>query len=104
MGAEGRTGGETLAAGVGRGVSGGNLPNVMESRMVSSTRTAPAKVSDLSPPKIHPSNLPKEPTVQPKSSAATSLGIPIQEDIEAGYLKPVGKTAAGMAEKPQHHI
>jgi hypothetical protein len=96
--------GETVAAGVGRGVTGPNIPTAMEARMVSSTRTAPAKVADLTPPKVHPSNLPKEVTAQPKSSPATSLGIPIQEDIEAGHMQPVGKTAAGMAEKPQHHI
>jgi hypothetical protein len=52
-------GGEKVAAGVGRGVSG-PAPNVMESRMVSSGRTSPAKVSDLTPPKVHPSNVPTE--------------------------------------------
>jgi len=51
------TAGERVAAGVGRGVSG-PLPNVMESRMVSATRTAPAKVADLPPAKIHSSNVP----------------------------------------------
>lgn len=48
--------GEKVAAGVGRGVTG-TLPNTMESRMVTSARTSPAKVSDLTSPKVHPSNL-----------------------------------------------
>ncbi|MEX3935870.1 DUF4157 domain-containing protein [Paraburkholderia phymatum] len=51
-------GGEKIAAGVGRGVQG-PAPNIMESRKVSSIRTSPATVSDLKPPKIHPSNLEK---------------------------------------------
>ena len=45
-----------MAVGVGK-VGGPGLPNVMESRMVTSTRTAPAKVADLTPPKVHPSNI-----------------------------------------------
>jgi hypothetical protein len=62
-------GGEKVAAGVGPGVTG-PVPNVMESRMVSSTRTAPAKVSDLRPPKVHPSNIEKVPPKRPEIGKA----------------------------------
>ena len=48
--------GAKVAAGVGR-VDSPAVSNVMESRMVTSTRTAPARVSDLTPPKVHPSNV-----------------------------------------------
>ena len=53
---------EELAGGLKAAPAGGGelsavpkAPNVMESRMVTSTRTSPAKVEDLKPPKIHPS-------------------------------------------------
>src|SRR6185369_4035040 len=51
--------GERVAAGVGRQIPGKGT-NIMESRMISGGRTAPAKVSDLTPPKVHPSNVGKE--------------------------------------------
>ena len=51
-----------------------------------------------------PSRGPRELTAQPKSAPRTSLGIPVEEDLEAGFIQPAGKRAAGMAEKPQHHI
>jgi len=47
---------------------------------------------------------PRELTAQPKAATRTSLGIPIEEDLEAGLMQPAGKREAGMAEKPQHHI
>jgi hypothetical protein len=62
-------GGQRVAAGVGRGV-GGPLPNVMEARMVSPTRTAPATVADLRPPKVHPSNVPGSPITGAAKPAA----------------------------------
>jgi hypothetical protein len=62
-------GGEKVAAGVGRGVSGPG-PNIMESRMVSSARTSPAKVSDLTPPKVHPSKAPSEVPKRPSTGRA----------------------------------
>ncbi|MEO6701612.1 MAG: DUF4157 domain-containing protein, partial [Jatrophihabitantaceae bacterium] len=46
--------GERVAAGVGKGAPG-KATNIMESRMVTGTRTSPATVSDLTPPKVHPS-------------------------------------------------
>lgn len=76
---------QKAAAGVGEVSGGPKLSNVMESRMVSSTRTAPAKVSDLTPPKIHPSNVPKEvptevkPVAKPKPTKA-----PFDEPLTKG--------------------
>jgi hypothetical protein len=62
-------GGESVAAGLGRGVSG-PVPNVLESRIVSSTGTAPATVADLRPPKVHPSNVPGSPVTGAAKPAA----------------------------------
>jgi hypothetical protein len=52
-------GGETAAAGVGRG-GPKPLGNVLESRALTPARTSPATVADLTPPKVHPSNVPKQ--------------------------------------------
>ncbi|VTU28760.1 eCIS core domain-containing protein [Variovorax sp. RA8] len=77
--------GEKAAAGVGRGAPG-PLPNVMESRMVTSTRTSPATVADLKPPKVHPSNVGKEASVAkpaaeaPKSSPAATKAETLTPD------------------------
>jgi hypothetical protein len=78
-------GAETAAAGVGK-VGGRPLPNIMESRMVKSTRTAPAKVADLTPPKVHPS---KAQLTQPKTTAEAI------EDLErSGTHAQPGEAAA----------
>jgi Domain of unknown function (DUF4157)/Predicted lipoprotein of unknown function (DUF2380) len=78
--------GEKAAAGVGK-VTEPALSNVMESRMVTSTRTSPAKVADLRPPKVHPSNVGKEipkphaPTKEiPKSRAPNKAPLDVPED------------------------
>lgn len=49
------TGAQKALVGVGDAASSSKLSNAMESRMVKSTRTSPAKISDLTPPKVHPS-------------------------------------------------
>jgi hypothetical protein len=87
------TGGEKVAAGVGRGFTGPPSPKLMESRMVSSTRTAPAKVSDLRPPKVHPSNISKEPPTRPE------LG-------KAPFDEPLTKSERGLTQEQlrQKHI
>jgi len=69
-------GGEKVAAGVGK-VSEGALPNIMEARMVKTTREVPTTVEQLRTPKVHPSNigkeLPKElPTEAPKTPPKTT--------------------------------
>ena len=68
---------EELAAGLKTAPAGGGelgaVPkgtNVMESRMVTGTRTAPARVEDLTPPKIHPSKLGE--TAPPKTPATNT--------------------------------
>ena len=62
--------GEKVAAGVGK--TPGQLSNVMESRMVSGTRTAPATVADLTPPKVHPSKMTPGPDPTPAELADPS--------------------------------
>jgi Domain of unknown function (DUF4157) len=80
-------GGERVAAGVGRDV-GGALPNVMESRMVSGAPTAPAKVSDLIPPKVHPSKAGAL-TGSQTPAAATRQVVPpdIDQAVEGGIIE-----------------
>lgn len=65
--------GEKVAAGVGKGVFG-KTPNAMEARMVSSTRTSPATVADLTPPKVHPSKLGKETGIPKPAAKAPKSG------------------------------
>ena len=83
------SGGEKAAAGVGSGV-GAPAPNVMESRMVSPTRTAPARVSDLRPPKVHPSNVGKELPKPPE------LG-------EAPFDEPLTESERGLTQEELRH-
>jgi hypothetical protein len=51
----------------------------MESRMVTSTRTAPAKVADLRPPKVHPSKVAKAET----PAKSTGLSVEVTEKQSA---------------------
>jgi hypothetical protein len=122
-----------LGGDVGRGVVG-RVPNIMESRIVSSTRTSPATVADLNPPKVHPSNVAKEapkrpalgeaPFDEPLTKAEQKLTPEqlrqkhILEDVsesqsearphtkrELETSQPErGKVAAGMGAKPKHHV
>lgn len=94
-------GAETVAAGVGRDVAG-PLPNVMESRMVSGTRTAPATVADLRPPKVHPSKvggLPEQGTgrgaAMPKGLRGPKSATEAAEELErTGGAAHPGEAAA----------
>jgi uncharacterized protein DUF4157 len=122
--------GERVAAGVGRGVAGPGS-NVMESRMVSAVRTSPAKVSDLTPPKVHPSNVGKPapgkaPFDEPLTAAEKKLTPDqlrqkqILETFEEGQTpayeaaqketttargrQETGKVGAGLKAKPKHHV
>ncbi|WP_429334503.1 eCIS core domain-containing protein [Paraburkholderia sp. 35.1] len=99
LGAEGR-----VAAGVGRDVAH-PATNVMESRMVSSTRTAPAKVSDLRPPKVHPSNVAVEAPKAPKTAAspATPRATPYKR---APFDEPLTPSERGLSleELKQKHL
>jgi Domain of unknown function (DUF4157) len=125
------TAGEKVAAGVGRGVSG-PLPNTMESRMVTSVRTSPAKVADLTPPKVHPSNVPKrtpvlegefdepltkvEKKLTPDQLRQKQILDEFEERQSAAYKaaeqetkggpgkQQTGKAGAGMKAKPKHHV
>jgi len=69
--------GERVAAGVGRQIPGKGT-NIMESRMISGGRTAPAKVSDLTPPKVHPSNVGKEVAESRKVSEVAKQSVALE--------------------------
>jgi len=76
-------GGETAAAGVGRGPKALPKANVLESRALPPARTSPATVADLTPPKVHPS----------KVRGPQSTGEAI-EDLERTGGAPQGGEAA----------
>ena len=102
---------EELAGGLKAAPAGGGelgavpkAPNVMESRMVTSTRTSPAKVEDLKPPKIHPS---KTGEVTPPKTATTKVSEPPPKELAkpkvggAEVDKPLTETEGGLKPKQQ---
>ena len=96
------TEGEEVASGLkavpAGGAKLGEIPkiNIAESRMVSGVRTSPAKVSDLTPPKIHPSKAgattPAKPTSGTYSGPKSSSEV--VEDLERSSGRaPVNEAA-----------
>ena len=102
---------EELAGGLKTATAGGGdlgavskTPNVMESRMVTSTRTSPAKVEDLKPPSIHPSKTggvttPKTTTTKVSEPAPKELTKPNVGGAEVD--KPLTEADSGLKPKQQ---
>lgn len=78
-------GAEKVAAGVGTRIPGPAATNVLESRMVSATRTSPAKVSDLRPPKVHPSNVAKEAELGKEASQGRKISDAAKQSAATQY-------------------
>ena len=97
---------EELAGGLKAAPAGGGelaavpkAPNVLESRMVNTTKTSAAKVEDLKPPGIHPSNArevtPPKTTPPVQEPAPKELPKPKVSGTEAG--KPFTETDGGLS-------
>lgn len=78
-------GAEKVAAGVGTRIPGPAATNILESRMVSATRTSPAKVSDLRPPKVHPSNVAKEAELGQEASQGRKISDAAKQGAATQY-------------------
>jgi hypothetical protein len=61
------------------------------------TRTSLAKVSDLTPPKVHPSNIPKDPLAAPTRAPGTPSQF-TGEEIAADQRAPLGRWGGQMEE------
>lgn len=100
----------------------GAKPPVLESRALKPpVRTSPAKVSDLTPPKIHASNIPKEAPVPKREPFAndpdfhqgikemedvpgTTNSEPLKDPLTTEPLEPRTRKQAGVSLEEDHHI